>query len=107
MYIFPGLGFGAFLAQARNVSDKMIVAASTTLAKCVTEEELKEGRIYPRLNKIREISKDIATAVIETAFEEVKSFPSSQFSPFSPKKKRSNLTQNKKIKKIKKGFGPS
>jgi len=70
MYIFPGLGFGAFLIQSKVVSDGMIVASSTALANCVTPQELAEGRIYPRLSRIREISKEVATAVIEVAFQE-------------------------------------
>eukprot|EP01114_Cavostelium_apophysatum_P013495 TRINITY_DN3281_c0_g1_i2.p1 TRINITY_DN3281_c0_g1~~TRINITY_DN3281_c0_g1_i2.p1 ORF type:complete len:559 (-),score=151.85 TRINITY_DN3281_c0_g1_i2:33-1709(-) len=70
MYIFPGLGFGSFLARSKKVSDRMIIAATTTLSDFVTEEELARGQIYPRLNKIREISAIIAAKVIEVAFEE-------------------------------------
>ena len=71
MYIFPGLGFGSFLAKATEVSDGMIIAAAKALADFVTKEELDAGKIYPRLEKIREISTSIAVAVIEKAISEV------------------------------------
>jgi malic enzyme len=71
MYIFPGLGFGSFLAKATEVSDGMIIAAAKALADFVTKEELDAGKIYPRLEKIREISTSIAVAVIERAISEV------------------------------------
>jgi len=70
MYIFPGLGFGSFLAESTKVSDAMIIAATMTLAEFVTEEDLARGQIYPKLNRIREISSRIAVRVIETAYEE-------------------------------------
>jgi len=70
MYIFPALGFASFICKSKVVSDEMITIAATTLAKCVSTEEFNEGRLYPRLNRIRDISKEVATAVIEKAFEQ-------------------------------------
>lgn len=70
MYIFPGLGFGAVLADAQRVTDSMIIAAARALAHCVTEEEMEAGLVYPRLDRIRSISALVAKAVIEKAFEE-------------------------------------
>jgi malic enzyme len=48
----------------------MIDASSRALAECVTEEDLKAGRIYPPLSKIRDISAVIAARVMETAIRE-------------------------------------
>lgn len=70
MYIFPGLGFGSFIAQAKEVSDEMIKAASYALAEFVTEEDKASGLIYPPLEKIRQISAHIATSVILKAQEQ-------------------------------------
>eukprot|EP01127_Copromyxa_protea_P013573 TRINITY_DN3678_c0_g4_i1.p1 TRINITY_DN3678_c0_g4~~TRINITY_DN3678_c0_g4_i1.p1 ORF type:complete len:535 (-),score=146.30 TRINITY_DN3678_c0_g4_i1:59-1663(-) len=70
MYIFPGLGFGSWLCQATKVSGAMVTASAMTLASLVTPENLSLGNIYPDLTRIREISVDIATAVIEQAFKE-------------------------------------
>jgi malate dehydrogenase (oxaloacetate-decarboxylating)(NADP+) len=70
MYIFPGLGYGAWLCQAVKITDTMINAASRALANCTTQEDLAQGRIYPPLSKIREISAQIAADVYRTAVEE-------------------------------------
>eukprot|EP01090_Pellita_catalonica_P019810 TRINITY_DN6846_c0_g1_i1.p1 TRINITY_DN6846_c0_g1~~TRINITY_DN6846_c0_g1_i1.p1 ORF type:complete len:278 (-),score=50.20 TRINITY_DN6846_c0_g1_i1:42-875(-) len=70
MYVFPGLGFGAVLAQAKKVTTGMIIIAARALANSVNEEEFKEGRLYPVLDRIRDLSAEIAVAVIEKAFEE-------------------------------------
>lgn len=67
----PGLGFGAWICQAKSVSDKMVTASALALADFVTEEELSDGNLYPALIKIREISAIIAAQVIEQAFQEV------------------------------------
>ena len=70
VYIFPGVGLGVLVSQARTVTDSMFLAASRTLAKMVTAEEISEGRVYPCLSRIREVSLRIATAVAKIAFRE-------------------------------------
>jgi malate dehydrogenase (oxaloacetate-decarboxylating)(NADP+) len=67
MYIFPGLGLGAILSNAKEISEDMVYAASETLAQCVTSEDLDQGMIYPSLDKIREVSLRIAVNVIKVA----------------------------------------
>jgi malic enzyme len=59
-----------FIVYVQKVSDGMIDASSRALAECTTEEDLKAGRIYPPLSKIREISAVIAARVIEAAVRE-------------------------------------
>ncbi|KAG5650459.1 hypothetical protein H0H81_012181 [Sphagnurus paluster] len=67
MYIFPGLGLGAILARATSVTDSMVEASSLGLAGSLTPEEHKLGLLYPRVERIREISAHIATEVIRAA----------------------------------------
>ncbi|KAI0761287.1 malic enzyme [Trametes elegans] len=67
MYIFPGLGLGAILARAKNVSDGMVEAAALGLANSLTPEERAHDLLYPRVERIREISAEIARAVIRAA----------------------------------------
>jgi len=67
MYIFPGLGLGTILSEASKVTDKMILIASESLAKCVTEEEFSRGLLYPDVSRIREVSLHIARDVIRAA----------------------------------------
>lgn len=70
MYIFPGLGLGASLAGAKTVSDKMLYVAAEALANFVTDDELEEGKVFPALNKIRDVSRSVAVAVIDQAIAE-------------------------------------
>mmetsp|Transcript_28012 Transcript_28012/g.54875 ORF Transcript_28012/g.54875 Transcript_28012/m.54875 type:complete len:588 (+) Transcript_28012:180-1943(+) len=70
MYIFPGLGFGAWLAAAQEVSDGMICAAAETLSDLVTPVHMSRGELYPGLEKIRDISAHIAASVMKTAWAE-------------------------------------
>ena len=67
MYIFPGLGLGAILARASKVTDSMVEASSLGLADSLTAEERSLDMIYPRVERIREISTQIATKVIRAA----------------------------------------
>ncbi len=67
MYIFPGLGLGAILARASSVTDSMVEASSLGLANSLTPDERDLDLLYPRVERIREISADIALAVIRAA----------------------------------------
>jgi len=52
-YIFPGLAFGAHLANSGVVTDAMLTAAAEAIPTLLTDQQLKEGRVYPDLNNIR------------------------------------------------------
>ncbi|XP_022924734.1 NAD-dependent malic enzyme 1, mitochondrial isoform X1 [Cucurbita moschata] len=70
MYLFPGIGLGTLLSGAPIVSDGMLQAAAECLAAYMTEDEVHEGIIYPSISSIRDITKEIAAAVIMEAIEE-------------------------------------
>jgi len=67
MYIFPGLGLGSILARASSVTDSMVEASSLGLAGALTPEEHSLGLLYPRIERIRQISAHIARQVIRAA----------------------------------------
>ena len=67
-YIFPGVGLGVVVSGAQHVTDEMFEAAAQTLAAQVTDDDMANGRIYPQLSRIRDVSAAIATAVAEIAF---------------------------------------
>jgi malic enzyme len=48
----------------------MIMAASESLAALITPEELAQGRVYPNMHRIRDISLRVATQVLKAAAEE-------------------------------------
>uniref|UniRef100_A0A7C3V012 NAD-dependent malic enzyme n=1 Tax=Desulfobacca acetoxidans TaxID=60893 RepID=A0A7C3V012_9BACT len=70
VYIFPGVGLGVIASGARHVTDGMFFAAATALAQAVTAEDLGQGRVYPPLSRIREVSVSIAAAVAEVAYRD-------------------------------------
>ncbi len=71
MYVFPGIGLGSILARVSSITDSMIEAASLGLANSLTEEEHSLDLVYPRIERIREISAGIALAVIREAQKNV------------------------------------
>jgi malate dehydrogenase (oxaloacetate-decarboxylating)(NADP+) len=67
-YIFPGVGLGVIASESTRVTDEMFFVAAKTLASLVTEDDLAMGRVYPDLQRIREVSVHIAVAVAEVVF---------------------------------------
>jgi malate dehydrogenase (oxaloacetate-decarboxylating)(NADP+) len=68
VYIFPGMGLGVIASGARQVVDEMFFVAAQTLAHHVSADDLAQGRVYPSLARIREVSATIAAAVAEVAY---------------------------------------
>lgn len=66
-YVFPGIGLGVLVSEATQVTDEMFLAAAKILAELVDEDDLAQGRIFPALSSIREISAHIAAEVALTA----------------------------------------
>lgn len=69
-YIFPGVGLGVYTSSARLVTQSMFLAAARELARIVTDQELRDGAVYPNLTRVREVSHAIALAVSRVAIEE-------------------------------------
>ena len=67
-YIVPGVGLGVLASQSSRVTNEMFLVAARALAGLVTEEDLALGRVYPALDRIREVSATIALDVAENAF---------------------------------------
>jgi malate dehydrogenase (oxaloacetate-decarboxylating)(NADP+) len=67
VYVFPGLGLGATVCGAETVTDRMLYIAAEALAKFVPDEDVAQGKVFPPINRIREVSHRIAVAVVEEA----------------------------------------
>ncbi|XP_020666710.2 NAD-dependent malic enzyme, mitochondrial [Pogona vitticeps] len=64
-YIFPGVALAVVLSGVRHISDKVFLEAAKALTEQLSEGELAEGRLYPALSNIREVSINIAVKVME------------------------------------------
>lgn len=70
VFIFPGLGLGTILCGASEVTDGMISAASIALASAVEQSELETGLLFPAIDRLRDVTRQVARAVIERAVVE-------------------------------------
>jgi malic enzyme len=70
VFVFPGIGLGAIVSRAREVTDGMLLAAAETLSRLVSQERLEAGAMYPNLQELRAISREIALAVARQARSE-------------------------------------
>uniref|UniRef100_A0A0K0FD75 Malic enzyme n=1 Tax=Strongyloides venezuelensis TaxID=75913 RepID=A0A0K0FD75_STRVS len=69
-YIFPSIGLAVCLFKILHIKSKYFLVAARCVAEYVTQKHLDEGRIYPRLKEIREISVKIAVQIAEEAYKD-------------------------------------
>uniref|UniRef100_A0A7N5KRZ3 Malic enzyme n=1 Tax=Ailuropoda melanoleuca TaxID=9646 RepID=A0A7N5KRZ3_AILME len=65
VYIFPGVALAVILCNTRHISDHVFLEAAKALANQLTDKELAQGRLYPPLADIQEVSLNIAIKVTE------------------------------------------
>uniref|UniRef100_A0A672ZK99 Malic enzyme n=1 Tax=Sphaeramia orbicularis TaxID=375764 RepID=A0A672ZK99_9TELE len=68
-YVFPGVALGVIACGVRHISDDIFLTTAEAIADMVTEEHLAEGRLYPPLNTIREVSVKIALKLVDYAYK--------------------------------------
>ena len=67
VFVFPGVGLGMLVAEAREVTDAMFASAAETLAAAVEEDDLREGALYPKVSRLRQVTARVAEAVVREA----------------------------------------
>ncbi len=66
-FVFPGLGLGAVVAEAREITDGMLVVAAQTLAASVSASRIAEGALYPPIDTLPAVARATACAVVREA----------------------------------------
>jgi malic enzyme len=56
--IFPGVGLGAIVAEARELTDDTFLVAARELAGMLTAERLETGALYPPIRQLRSVAHD-------------------------------------------------
>jgi malate dehydrogenase (oxaloacetate-decarboxylating) len=67
VFVFPGVGLGVLVSEAREVTDPMFAAAAFALAGEVGAAGAGEGALYPAMGRLREVTVRVAEAVIREA----------------------------------------
>jgi malic enzyme len=69
-FVFPGMGLGALVSEAREVTESMFAAAAVRLAAEVHEEDFAAGMLFPPASHMRRVAQAIAEAVVRQARED-------------------------------------
>jgi malic enzyme len=70
VYVFPGLGLGAILSEARDLTDDMFLAAADTLAGMAPLSAMAGDALFPPVSNLRAVAREVAIAVIRQARDE-------------------------------------
>jgi malate dehydrogenase (oxaloacetate-decarboxylating) len=62
-FVFPGIGLGVIASGARRVTDEMFVAAARALSTWSPARQDPTDSLYPRLEVVRDVARDVALAV--------------------------------------------
>jgi malate dehydrogenase (oxaloacetate-decarboxylating) len=67
VFVFPGVGLGLIVSEARKVTDQMFLAAAEVLANMVSSERLANGALYPAVRDLRKVSRQVAIRIVREA----------------------------------------
>jgi malate dehydrogenase (oxaloacetate-decarboxylating) len=66
-FVFPGIGLGAMLSEARRITDGMVAEAAYALAELTIERYGAQGLVYPPAEDLRDVSVRVAARVASAA----------------------------------------
>jgi malate dehydrogenase (oxaloacetate-decarboxylating) len=69
-FVFPGIGLGVLIAEARRVTPGMLVAAAHALAREVRDEHLDASSLFPPIANLRRVTAQVAQAIVGAARDE-------------------------------------
>ncbi|OWK63476.1 NADP-dependent malic enzyme [Lonchura striata] len=68
-YVFPGVALGVISCGMRHIDENVFLTTAEVIAQQVTEENLQEGRLYPPLVTIQDVSLKIAVRDFNASFQ--------------------------------------
>ncbi len=60
VFIFPGVGLSSILGNHSCIDAKVFFTASKALSNCVTAEEKEKGMLFPDIQRLRSVTRQIA-----------------------------------------------
>ncbi|KAM6356091.1 NADP-dependent malic enzyme [Podargus strigoides] len=67
-YVFPGVALGVTSCGLKHIGEDVFLTTAEVIAQQVSEENLQEGRLYPPLVTIQDVSLKIAVRIAEEAY---------------------------------------
>jgi len=67
VFVFPGVGLGVAVSQARTITDAMVSAAAYALHWMVPADRIQHACVYPDIVDVRKVSRAVALAVAREA----------------------------------------
>lgn len=67
VFIFPGVGLGAVVSGASQITDGMIAAAAVALADSLTSTELSDSCLMPEVTRLWDVSGEVGLALANQA----------------------------------------
>jgi malic enzyme len=64
VFVFPGIGLGAIVAEARELTDDAFLVAAHELAAQVSPARLASGALYPPIGELRSVARTIAVRLV-------------------------------------------
>jgi malate dehydrogenase (oxaloacetate-decarboxylating) len=63
-YVFPGIGLGAIVSEARILPESAFLVAARRLADLATPDVIAAGGLFPPIGELRMVAREIAIAVV-------------------------------------------
>ncbi|XP_028578698.2 NADP-dependent malic enzyme isoform X3 [Podarcis muralis] len=67
-YVFPGVALGVVACGIRHISEEIFLTTAEVICQQVSDKHLEEGRLYPPLVSIQDVSLKIAVKIAENAY---------------------------------------
>uniref|UniRef100_F7G3B4 Malic enzyme n=1 Tax=Ornithorhynchus anatinus TaxID=9258 RepID=F7G3B4_ORNAN len=68
-YVFPGVALGVIACGLKHISDEVFLTTAEVISREVSDQHLEEGRLYPPLHTIQDVSLKIAVKIVEEAYQ--------------------------------------